>query len=96
MCAALEVWTIAPDGALAVRRLGVNEDCEPLLYLKKGILFASRCADAEEGTFLSCITVPRFSYAGFEMFAPEDVLRLCPGAKAFFEDFSRKDAKTCK
>lgn len=96
--AALEVWAIAPDGALTVHRLGVDADCEPLLYLKKGVIFASRHADAaNEGTFLSCITVPRFTYAGFEMFTPEKVQKFCPGAKAFFADSSRTNGgKACE
>lgn len=81
----LDVWIIAPDGSLTIRRLGVEDGCDPLLYLKKGMLFASAHADAVgEGTFVTCITVPRFEYAGFEMLGEEAVLAVCPEAKAFF------------
>lgn len=92
--AALEVWAIAPDGALTVRRLGVDEGCEPMLYMKKGTLFGSRHVRAgSEGTFLTCITVPRFSYAGFEMLSPEEVLRLCPAAAAFFAEADEREGR---
>lgn len=82
---ALEVWAIDPDGELTVRRLGTEAGCEPMLYLKKGVIFASRHAEgASEGTFIVCITVPRFTYQGFRMLTEMETLALCPAAQAFF------------
>lgn len=84
--AALDVWTIEPGGKLTVHNLGIDERCEPLLYLKKGTIFASRHAGMpEDGTFLICITVPRFTYAGFELFTQEEIISMLPETKAFFE-----------
>ena len=81
----LEVWQFAKDGSLSVTRLGVEPDCDPLLYIEKGVVFAARHGQqVEEGTFLSCITVPRFSPAGFTLLEKEEMLDRYPAAKAFF------------
>ena len=81
----LDVWQIDPKGGLTVTRLGTDEGCEPLLYVRTGTLFASRHGEAyADGTFLTCITVPRFRYEGFTMLSREEVLELCPAAEEFF------------
>lgn len=81
----IEVWQIDESGRLTVSRLGVEDGCEPVLYLKKGVIFASKLDEsAADGTFLSCITVPRFTYEGFRMLTKEDVAELCPEAEGFF------------
>ena len=83
--APLEVWQIDADGRLTVERLGVDGGCEPVLYMKKGVTFASRPAsDAPDGTFLSCLTVPRFRYESFRLLTKEEVCTLCPEAERFF------------
>ena len=82
----LEIWTISPDGVLARRRLGVETDCEPTVYLPQGTIFAAKhYVNSDDGTFLSCITVPRFSYDGFELFDKETVLKLYPDTARFYE-----------
>ena len=81
----LEVWTVDENGRVSVQSLGTAEDCEPLLYVKKGLLFASRSRAVEDGTFLACITVPRFEASGFEIFSEQRMLREAPQVKAFFE-----------
>lgn len=82
----LEIWQISPEGAITTVRLGIEEGCEPLVYLKKGVTFASRRFRREqEGTFLSCITVPRFTYEGFTLVEDEDAVKRWPDTKAFFE-----------
>ena len=82
----LELWVIAPDGGVSVRRLGIEDGCEPFVYLPKGAIFASRHGEAvTEGTFLTCITVPRFQYEGFELFEKEEILAEYPQVKGFYE-----------
>lgn len=82
----LEIWQISPEGAITTVRLGIEEGCEPLVYLKKGVTFASRrFRQEQEGTFLSCITVPRFTYDGFTLVEDEDAVKHWPETKAFFE-----------
>ena len=81
----IEVWQIDVNGRLTVSRLGIDEGCEPVLYLRKGVIFASKLdKSAVDGTFLSCITVPRFTYEGFRMLTKEDVTEICPEAESFF------------
>ena len=81
----LEIWQYAPDGALTVTQLGTEEGCEPLLYLRAGTVFASRHPRRErEGTFLVCLTVPRFRADGFTLIPREEMLRLHPDAVSFF------------
>lgn len=38
-----------------------------------------------DGTFIICITVPRFTYEGFEMFSDEEILATYPDVKSFFD-----------
>lgn len=83
---ALEVWVIDLEGKLEIKRLGVEQNAEPLIYFPKGVIFASRNLDAGgEGTFFTCITVPRFSYQGFELVEKDEVLKICPEAEGFWK-----------
>lgn len=88
----LEVWIIDPDGQLTVKKFGLAPDAEPMLYFPKGVIFGSRSLDvdadfsvkAPDGTFFCCITVPRFSYEGFELVEKDEVVRICPEAEKFW------------
>ena len=82
---ALEVWIIDKGGNLEIKRFGAEADAELLLYFPKGVVFGSRSLDKSgDGTFFTCVTVPRFSYEGFELITKEEVLRICPEAEDFF------------
>lgn len=82
----LEVWCI-DDGHISVTRLGCGEDCVPLLLIRQGTIFASRSRkDAEDGTFLSCITVPRFAYKEFTMWEESEIRTAFPELAAFYEN----------
>lgn len=81
----LELWQFDEDGRLTVSMLGVGDGCEPLIWLRHGVTFGSRHRPGEtEGTFLSCLTVPRFTYEGFVLVEDDEILRLYPAAKDFF------------
>lgn len=80
----LEVWSVK-DGVLKKMVCGISENAEPVLFLQRGELFASRLPkDAPDGTFITCITVPRFTYEGFEMFTREQMMELCPETGDFW------------
>lgn len=88
----LEIWMISPEGSLSIQCLGVTPNSNPKVYVPKGTVFASRhikTADCEsssaEGTFLVCITVPRFTYEGFTLFTRKEVTDLCPEVSDFYE-----------
>jgi len=83
----LEIWQISPAGEVSTVLLGVEPGCEPLVYLKKGAKFASRHpGKAQEGTFLSCITVPRFQPEGFHLCSDEEIRNAYPEAEGFFRE----------
>lgn len=81
----IEVWIIE-DGKCVVKRLGVEPGSEPCILLKGGTVFGARhipgeCAD---GCFVSCVTVPRFSYESYRIIPKEEMLETYPDSAAFF------------
>lgn len=85
--AALELWVVTTDGRVDLRRLGTEPGTEPLVYLRRGEVFAARHrGKVEDGSFVSCVTVPRFTYDGFEMFEDAEARKRWPDLGAFFED----------
>lgn len=82
----LEVWLIV-KGELTKKVLGVGDGKEPLLYIPKGTIFgAKHFANAQDGTFISCITVPRFDYQGWRLIGQDEVERICPEVKNFADE----------
>ena len=82
----LEIWIVQADGSMRVRRLGINEDAEPCILIKAGVVFGARhIAGAKDGTFVSCVTVPRFSYEHYRILPKEEMLEKYPASEAFFE-----------
>ena len=82
----LELWVIGLDGKLRVLSCGTGEGAEPFVRFAKGEIFASRLPeDAHDGAFITCITVPRFSYDGFEMFTKDQIIALCPQTEKFWD-----------
>lgn len=85
--APLEVWMIDRDGHICIRRLGTEDGCDPIVYFPAGVIFAARAeAQAQDGTFISCITVPHFTYDGFELFEDKDILGKYPDVAPFFNE----------
>lgn len=90
--APVEVWQIDVEGVCTVQRLGVEEGCEPAVYIRKGTLFAGKSLRTDgEGTLLICITVPRFSYKGFQIVSDEEIRETYPAAAGFYEDTAARD-----
>ncbi|GEM_PF-3984084 len=82
----LELCMISPEGEISFSVLGTEQGCEPLIYFKKGVIFASRHPKKEqEGTFLTCITVPRFCPEGFTLYEDAEILGLYPELEDFFK-----------
>ena len=82
---ALSIWIIDESGAVSEKKFGIDADCEPAVYFKKGVIFASKSLSDAEGTFLTCITVPRFSPEGFELFGREEMISKFPETEKFYE-----------
>ncbi len=92
----LDLWQVSPEGEVSVMKLGIEKGAEPFVYVKKGRIFASRHSaetlnpqadrgQTKEGTFLTCITVPRFTYEGFEMFSEEEMVKNYPQTAEFYQ-----------
>ncbi len=80
----LELWLIF-EGQLTKKILGVGEGKEPLIYIPKATIFGARhFQNAEDGTFVSCITVPRFDYKGRRLVGLDEMLKINPLTENFF------------
>ena len=84
---ALEIWMIGEDGKLKICRLGIDEGCEPCVLLKAGVIFGARHlpGSCDDGTMVSCVTVPRFSYEHYRILPKAEITEKYPETKAFFE-----------
>ena len=94
--APLELWQFDEEGKLAIYYLGVEAGCEPILFFRRGTTFGSRpLPGREEGTFLNCITVPRYTDEGFTLYEDEEMLRRFPETKEFFKnaEFGMRNAE---
>lgn len=81
----LELWLVDEKGGLERKMLGVEEGCEPFVYVRKGLIFASRHLNpAGDGCFLICLTVPRFRSEGFTLLTEEEITEKCPAVREFF------------
>jgi len=81
----LEIWEAGEDGRMLIRRLGIEDGAEPCLLLKAGVVFGARhLSCAEDGTFVSCVTVPRFSYENYRILPKEEMLEKYPTSAAFY------------
>lgn len=83
----VEIWSFEENGNLRKLQLGISENAEAFVFLRRGEIFASRLApDAEDGTLITCITVPRFSYSGFELIEKEKMLERYPQSADFWDN----------
>lgn len=83
----IETWSISPSGELARRMLGIGDGMEPAVYFAPGDIFAARhVSDPADGTFVTCITIPRFRYEGWRLVPKEEIADRCAAALEFFEE----------
>ena len=83
----LEIWLVGEDGRPEIKRLGVDPESEPCVLLKAGVIFGARhiAGDCADGTLVSCVTVPRFSYASYRILPREEMLEKYPAVRPFFD-----------
>lgn len=83
----IEIWSFGIDGTLHKHFLGTDKNATPFVFFRRGEIFASRLsAECDDGTFITCITVPRFTYDGFEAFEKEQMIKMYPESANFWDD----------
>ena len=82
----LEVWMVGPDGGMRVEKLGLAEGAEPCVLVKGGVIFGARhVRGAQDGTLVSCVTVPEFSYEQYRILSKEEMLASYPASESFWK-----------
>ena len=82
----LEIWMIEPEGGVRVETLGLEEGAQPCALVKGGVIFGARHRPgAEDGTLVSCVTVPEFSYGQYRILSREEMLDAWPACESFWK-----------
>ena len=82
----LEIWSVQPDGAMRVETLGLSEGAQPCVLVRGGVIFGARpVAGARDGTLVSCVTVPEFSYEQYRILSKEEMLASYPASEDFWK-----------
>ncbi len=85
--AEVELFVIGVGRTLKILRLGTTTGAEPTVLVEKGSVFAARLGrSAADGSFVTCITVPRYDPSGLRCFSREEILSLCPEAAVFWTE----------
>ena len=82
----LEIWEVGENGDMIIRRLGIENGAQPCMLVKAGVVFgAKHLPGAEDGSFVSCITSPRFSYEHYRILPKEKMLENYPASAEFYK-----------
>ena len=82
----LEVWSVGTDGGMRVEKLGMEAGAEPCVMVRAGVIFGARhVPGAQEGTLVSCITVPEFSYEQYRILSKEEMMETYPDSEGFWK-----------
>ena len=82
----LEIWSVQPDGAMRVETLGLGDGAQPCVLVKGGVIFGARLVKgALDGTLVSCVTVPEFSYEHYRILSREEMLASYPSSGDFWK-----------
>ena len=79
----LEIWIIYPNHKVVVKKCGLGKDANPIVYVPKGAIFASKHVGARRGTLVTCLTVPAFDKASFKIYQTKDLKKRYPALKKF-------------
>lgn len=83
----LELWLMDAAGQVSRSVLGLGRGAEPLIYIPGGTVFGARhFSGAEDGTFVSCVTVPRYQEAGWRLYSQEEAVTKWPRLAEFYKE----------
>lgn len=81
----LEIWIVNDDGSLRVEKLGMEDGSDLCVLLPSGTIFGARhTADRTDGTFVSCVTVPEFTYRNYRIVTKAEMLEKYPASADFW------------
>lgn len=71
----LIIYIITTEGNLETKKLGLNytNGEAPMVVIPQGAIFAAENIQADNYTFISCITTPKFRYEGFRLVPYEEI-----------------------
>ena len=70
--------TSIEGGKLKEYYLGMGDGQSAMVLLPKGAIFAAENIDKESYTFISCATIPKFSYEGFRLVLQDEIKKSFP------------------
>lgn len=79
----LEVWIIYPNQKVEIKKCGMGKGAEPIVYVPKGAIFASKHLNAKTGTLVTCLTVPAFDKKSFKIYQTKSLIKKYPILKKF-------------
>ena len=62
----INIYFVEENNTISLRQLGIGEGQNPIVVVPKNTIYDAENIDTNGYTFISCITVPKFSPKGFE------------------------------
>ena len=62
----INIYFVEENNTISLKQLGIGKGQEPMIVIPKNTIFGAENIDSNGYTFISCITVPKFSPKGFE------------------------------
>ena len=85
----MNIYFVEKDNTVSVRQLGIGPGQQPAIVIPKGIIFGADNIDSTGYTFISCATVPHFTYHGFELITKTQ----CPPLPSTYDKFFSSEDK---
>ena len=86
----LRVYILKMDGQVEERLLGrdFSRHESPMIVIPAGAFFAAENIDPDGYTLVSCMTTPKFRYAGWRLVPKEELLLKYPGSWGLIQRFA--------
>ena len=79
----INIYFVEENNKISLKQLGIGKGQEPMIVIPKNTIFGAENIDTNGYTFISCITVPKFSPKGFEPITK----KMYPNLSSQFEKF---------
>ena len=79
----INIYFVEENNTISLRQLGIGEGQYPIVVVPKNTIYGAENIDTNGYTFISCITVPKFSSKCFEPFTKKKYPNLTINLKNF-------------